>query len=177
MATILVAYASKTGATAEIAGWIGEALRRTGHTADIRPADDVLTLEGFDAVVVGGPLYMGRVLKPVPAFFSRHKAALAAKPVALFISGGSLGKDDPKADQHAQTVAEAAATGVPVAAVGLFGGRYSPRGVPLIGRFLKNETGEDTRDRAAIEAWADALPARLGLYETTATSEAERIGI
>ncbi len=163
MATFLVAYASKTGATAEIAGWIGESLRRAGATVEVRTAGDVTSLEGFDAVIVGGPLYMGRVLKPVPAFFSRHRDALASKPVAVFIAGSSLGKDDPKADQHGRSVAEAAAGGVSVAAVGLFGGRFSPRGVPLIGRFLKNEKGEDTRDRAAIEAWADALPTRLGL--------------
>jgi menaquinone-dependent protoporphyrinogen oxidase len=177
MATILVAYASKGGATAEIADWIGEALRRAGMTVDVRPADDVLTLEGFDAVVIGGPLYMGKVLKPVPAFFSRHKTVLTGKPVALFIAGGSLGKGDPKADQNAEIVAEDAARGVPVAAVGLFGGRFSSRNVPLIGRFLKNAVKEeDTRDRAAIEAWADALPARFGLYDPGATSEAERIG-
>src|SRR5674476_677279 len=104
MATILVAYASKSGATAEIAGWIGEALRRAGATVDLRPANDVMTLEAFDAVVIGGPLYMGKVLNPVPAFFSRHRTALAGKPVAVFIAGSSLGKDDPKADLHAQTV-------------------------------------------------------------------------
>ena len=123
MATIIVVYASKGGATAEIPGWIGDALRRTGATVDVRPADDVASLEGFDAVVVGGPLYMGKVLKPVPAFFSRHRAALAGKPVAVFVSGSSLGKDDSKADQHGQTIAEAAAGAVPIAAVGLFGGR------------------------------------------------------
>jgi len=164
MATIIVAYASKGGATAEIAGWIGEALGRTGATVDVRPADDVASLDGFDAVVVGGPMYMGKVLKPVPAFFSRHKAALTGKPVAVFISGSSLGKDDSKADQHGQTIADAAARDVNVVAVGLFGGRFSSRNVPLIGRFLTNAMKEeDTRDRAAIEAWAEALPARFGL--------------
>ena len=164
MATILVAYASKSGATAEIAAWIGDALRGTGATVEVRPADDVLTLEGFDAVVVGGPMYMGKVLKPIPAFFSRHRAALTEKPVAVFIAGSSLGRDDSKADQHGQTIAEAAAKDVPVAAIGLFGGRFSSRNVPLIGRFLKSAVKEeDTRDRAAIEAWAEALPTRLGL--------------
>lgn len=164
MVTILVAYASKSGATAEIAGWIGEALRRAGATVDLRSADDVMTLEGFDAIVIGGPLYMGKVLKPVPAFFSRHRAALAGKPVAVFIAGSSLGKDDPKADEHGRTVAGAAAKGVPVVAVGLFGGRFSSRNVPLIGRFLTSAVKEeDTRDRAAIETWAGALPMRLGL--------------
>ena len=164
MATILVAYASKSGATAEIANWIGDALRQNGAAVELRPADEVISLEGYDAVVVGGPLYMGKVLRPVPAFFARHKAALAQKPVAVFIAGSSLGKDDPKADQHGQTIAGAAAGGVPVAAVGLFGGRFSSRNVPLIGRFLTNAVKEeDTRDRAAIESWAGALLTRLGL--------------
>ncbi len=164
MATILVAYASKGGATAEIANWIGEALRGAGATVDVRPADNVLSLEGFDAVVVGCPLYMGKVLKPIPAFFSRHKTALTAKPVALFIAGGSLGKGDPEAERKAQAIAESTGGSVPVVAIGLFGGRVSARNVPLIGRFLTNAMKEeDTRDRAAIEAWAGALPTRLGL--------------
>jgi menaquinone-dependent protoporphyrinogen oxidase len=164
MATILVAYASKGGATAEIAEWIGDALRRAGATAEVRRADEVTGLEGFDAVVVGGPLYMGKVLKPVPAFFARHRAALGSVPVALFVSGGSLGKNDPEAERKAQAAGEAVSAGVPVAAVGLFGGRVSSRQVPLIGRFLKNAMPEeDTRDRAVIEAWADGLPTRLGL--------------
>lgn len=164
MATYLVAYASKGGATAEIASWIGEALRRGGAAVEVWPADDVRSLEGFDAVVVGGPLYMGKVLKPVPAFLSRHQAALASMPVALFVSGGSLGKDDPEADQKARAAAEAVTAGVPIAVLGLFGGRVSSRNVPLIGRFLRNAMPEeDSRDRAAIEAWADALPPRLGL--------------
>jgi menaquinone-dependent protoporphyrinogen oxidase len=164
MATILVAYASKGGATAEIAEWIGDALRRAGSTAEVRRANEVASLGGFDAVIVGGPIYMGKVLKPVPAFFSRHRAALASVPVALFVSGGSLGKNDPEAERKARAAGEAVSGGVPVAAVGLFGGRVSSRQVPLIGRFLRNAMPEeDTRDRAAIEAWADALPTRLGL--------------
>ncbi len=164
MATILVAYASKGGATAEIAEWIGEGLRRAGAATEVRRADDVASLEGFDAVVVGGPLYMGKVLRPVPAFFSRHRAELASRPVALFVSGGSLGKNDPEAEQKARAAAEAVSGDVPIAALGLFGGRVSSRNVPLIGRFLRNAMPEeDTRNRTAIEGWADALPTRLGL--------------
>ena len=164
MATILVAYASKGGATAEIAEWIGASLRRAGATVEVKPAGDVTTIDGFNAIVVGGPLYMGTVLKPGPASVSRPRTELASRPVALFVSGGSLGKNDHEAEQKARAAAGAISGDISIAALGLFGGRVSSRNVPLIGRFLRNAMPEeDTRDRAAIEGWADALHTRLVL--------------
>lgn len=164
MATVLVAYGSKHGATAEIAQWLGQALERTGSVATVRPVDEIATLDGFDAVVVGGPIYAGHLIRSVPAFFKRHRDALSRQPVALFIAGSSLGiGSTPEGEEKARGIAEASRNGIDIVALGLFGGRFQMRDVPLIGRFLKSDDDRDTRDRAAIEAWAEALPARFGL--------------
>jgi menaquinone-dependent protoporphyrinogen oxidase len=57
---VLVAYASKYGATAGIAEAIAATLRQEGLEADARPAQEVRDLGGYRAVVLGSPVYMGR---------------------------------------------------------------------------------------------------------------------
>jgi menaquinone-dependent protoporphyrinogen oxidase len=164
MGSILVAYASKSGSTAEIAAWIAEALSRAGATAEVRTIGEITGLDGFDAVVVGGALYVGRVNRAVPRFFRRYHKDLQNRPVALFISGSSLGEDrKPEDEEKARDVAESARNGIPLAATAFFGGRFSPKGIPLVGRFMKETDEQDNRDRAGIEAWAEALPHRFGL--------------
>ncbi|MCX9078211.1 MAG: flavodoxin domain-containing protein, partial [Candidatus Methanoperedens sp.] len=57
---ILVAYASKYGATTEIAEKIGEVLRQGGIDADVLPAERVEALNLYDAVVLGSAVYAGQ---------------------------------------------------------------------------------------------------------------------
>jgi menaquinone-dependent protoporphyrinogen oxidase len=58
MTTVLVAYASKHGSTAEIANAVAEALCAAGLRADCLEAVDVRGLESYDAVVLGSAVYM-----------------------------------------------------------------------------------------------------------------------
>ena len=60
MTSVLVAYGSKHGSTAEIAAAIAETLRESGLRADCLQAGSVDSLEGYDAVVVGSAVYMRR---------------------------------------------------------------------------------------------------------------------
>ena len=57
---VLVAYGTKNGSTASIAKIVGEELRDQGASVDVRDAATVRSLEGYDAVVIGGALYTGR---------------------------------------------------------------------------------------------------------------------
>jgi menaquinone-dependent protoporphyrinogen oxidase len=58
-ARILVAYASRKGSTAGIAQAIGKDLVSAGHTVDVIEMKTVTTVAGYNAVVIGAPLYMG----------------------------------------------------------------------------------------------------------------------
>jgi menaquinone-dependent protoporphyrinogen oxidase len=53
MSLILVAYASKHGATQEIAEAIADELRQADHDIDCIPAGHVRDLEPYQAVVIG----------------------------------------------------------------------------------------------------------------------------
>ncbi len=58
---VLVAFATKYGATAEIADKIGQVLRESGLPADVLPVDSVGDLTRYDAVVLGSAVYAGRI--------------------------------------------------------------------------------------------------------------------
>jgi menaquinone-dependent protoporphyrinogen oxidase len=85
--SILVAYASKYGATRGIAERIADTLRPAGRDAEARPVTAVDDLAGYEAFVIGSPAYYGSWLKEAAAFVRRNRAVLAARPVWLFSSG------------------------------------------------------------------------------------------
>jgi menaquinone-dependent protoporphyrinogen oxidase len=84
---VLVAFASRHGATKGIAERIAGTLRTEGLEADALPAQTVKALRDYDAVVIGSGAYMGHWLKEATAFARHQKTALSGKPVWLFSSG------------------------------------------------------------------------------------------
>jgi len=89
---VLVAYATRHGATAGIAERVAAALAAAGLSAETRRVEDVNDVESFDAVVLGGAAYMFHWLKSAVTFSRRYHRELAARPVWLF-SSGPLGTD------------------------------------------------------------------------------------
>jgi menaquinone-dependent protoporphyrinogen oxidase len=92
--SLLIAYASKHGATAEIAEQIGAVLREHGLTPEILPAERVTSLTPYAAVVLGSAVYIGKWRKEAIALLERYEQQLAARPVWLF-SSGPTGEGEP----------------------------------------------------------------------------------
>ncbi len=90
--SILVAYASRHGATQEIAERIAERLRTAGLDAEARRAAEVRDAARYDAFIVGAAAYMFHWLKDATEFVKRNAAVLAERPTWLF-SSGPLGTD------------------------------------------------------------------------------------
>jgi menaquinone-dependent protoporphyrinogen oxidase len=90
--TVLVAYASRHGATVGIAERIASGLRAAGVPAEARPVKDVRDVTEYDAFVIGSAAYMFHWLREATRFAKRHRAVLAERPVWLF-SSGPLGTD------------------------------------------------------------------------------------
>jgi menaquinone-dependent protoporphyrinogen oxidase len=84
---VLVAVASRHGATRGIAERIAGTLRTAGIDADLQPAASVRDVAQYDAFVVGSASYMFHWLKEGADLVRRHRSELAAKPVWLFSSG------------------------------------------------------------------------------------------
>jgi menaquinone-dependent protoporphyrinogen oxidase len=85
--SILVAYASKHGATGEIAERIAESLRAAGQDAHARPVQEAGDLCDYEGFVVGSAVYSKHWLKVAAAFVRDNRDLLAQQPVWLFSSG------------------------------------------------------------------------------------------
>lgn len=84
---MLVAYATKNGATEGIATTIADELRIHGLRVDVAPAADVGDVGGYRLVVLGSAVYLGRWRPDAVAFLRRHIDQLRGRQVRLFQSG------------------------------------------------------------------------------------------
>jgi menaquinone-dependent protoporphyrinogen oxidase len=172
---VLVAYASKHGATMGIAERIAQTLDQRGLDVTLKPASDAGPVDPYDAFVIGSAAYMGGWMGEATAFVRRHQDLLARKPVWTFSSGptgcepvdakgrGQLEAARPKEfDEFAQSIGPRDQR--------VFFGAYDPDAPPvgmaegLMARFMrvapaiKNALPSgDFRDWPAIEAWAEEI--------------------
>src|SRR5258706_4399227 len=84
---VLVAAASRHGATQEIAEAIGRTLNGEGVHAEVAANVDASDPAGYDAVVLGSAVYMGHWLEAATKFVEAHGTALSARPTWPFSSG------------------------------------------------------------------------------------------
>lgn len=156
----LVVYGTKRAGTFGIAEWIGDALTEAGIQTDVRPADQRIHVDDYDAVIVGGALYSGRWHRHARRFVKRYADALRGRPVWLFSSGPldeSAGTSEiPPVAQVQQAIDRIGARGHVT-----FGGRLlsDARGFPA-SAMAKRKAG-DWRDPDRVRSWANAVAAEL----------------
>jgi menaquinone-dependent protoporphyrinogen oxidase len=169
MTRILVAYATKYGATAEIADAVAAGIRDTGAEVEVRPAKDVRDLTGVDAVVVGAGVYMNRWHGDGLDFLKRFERELAGRPTWLFSSGPTGG--DPKAEAKLQEIlaaqppapGEAGKRAAKVGARGqaTFAGRVDDTTAKSGGIFARFIPRGDWIDRDAARQWGASIGQEL----------------
>jgi menaquinone-dependent protoporphyrinogen IX oxidase len=113
-------------------------------------------MEGFDAVALGAPSYMGRWSRRASAFASAREAELSGKDFALF----AVGNDRAKGDEVAKAALPAALAGG--AASAYFGGRLDFAKLSRFERFVvKAVSGKaesmSTLDLEAARAFGERL--------------------
>jgi len=96
MASALVVYASRTGATQKIADLIAEGIRISGGEAKVVNVASVkkeADLNGYDAYVFGSATYHGEMMQPMKTMlFLADKAGLEGKVGASFGAFGWSGE-------------------------------------------------------------------------------------
>ncbi len=85
--SVLVVYASRYGSTRGIAEVIAAKLAEAGQTVELRPAQALGDLAGYDAYVIGSGVYNAHWLKDAAELVRRNRGLLAERPVWLFSSG------------------------------------------------------------------------------------------
>ena len=170
---ILVAYASKHGATRGIAERVGERLVAGGRDARVLPFSHVATPAAYSAFVLGSAVYLGRWRKEAADFVRQNSGLLVTRPVWLFCSGplGTATQDEQGRDVLDKSrPAEFAEFGKTVRPRDLtvFYGALDPHrrdGASwLLRRLPAGRTllpGGDFRDWDAIDAWAGRIAREL----------------
>ena len=152
---VVIVYASRKGSTREVAQAIADRLEVDGLRTVVQPASDRVDLGVFDAVVIGGALYMGRWHRDARRFLNRHRRLLATLPVAVYAMGPTT-MDEHSVASSLQQLEDALGSVPDVSpiAVTVFGGVLNPARL----RFPFNRMPpSDARDWDAISAWADEI--------------------
>jgi menaquinone-dependent protoporphyrinogen oxidase len=163
---ILVAYASRKGSTAGIAQAIGKELTSEGYVVDVSEMRSVTSLAGYNAVVIGAPVYTGKVTGDVVAFVTANKEGLSRLPVAGFVTG--IAPVYPKTGDVKGFTDQLVTALAPIhpVAVTMFAGTLDISKMNFVERnltsLMKVPTG-DFRDWDAIAAWAKELPGKMGM--------------
>jgi menaquinone-dependent protoporphyrinogen oxidase len=156
---ILVAYASRYGATREVAEAIAATLRERELKVEVRPAGEVDDLGSYSAVVLGGGIYIGRWHRDARGFVRHFEDALRRIQVAIFALGPVTEKPEDLADSTKQLERNLSHLPVQPVDVRVFGGAFDPANV---GFPFNRMPAADVRDWEAIRTWAVGLAERFG---------------
>ncbi len=160
MATVLIAFATRSGAARDIATAIDETLRADGHRVRLADLADGPRIEGADLVVVGSGINATAWYPEAAAWMDANQAALLATRVAVFNT--CLNAADPAKRDEALGYNQAAAEAVDAAASETFAGRYVKEKAGFFQRVLLAILGKPSQDHVdtdAARAWARDLRA------------------
>ena len=163
---VLIAYASTHCSTEEIAETVAATIRERGLAVDLQPARNVRTLAGYQAVVLGAPIYLFHLHKDALHFLSRHQKTLSSGlPVAIFAGGPiEIYKDQWEEIRRQLDQELANFPWLRPIAVEVVGGRFNPAKLRFPYNLipaLKKMPPSDLRDWEAIRRWAGTLAAEL----------------
>jgi len=161
-ARVLVSYASKYGATTEIAKKVGEVLQEAGLRVTILPAEQVDDLTVFDAVVLGSAVYGASWRNEAVTFLKDYQTSLAKIPVWMF-SSGPIGEGDPvklMKGWHFPTALEPLADRICPRDIAFFAGALNTEKLNLAEKIMIKAIQApvgDFRDWDAITDWAASI--------------------
>ena len=157
--SVLVAYASKHGTTREVAEFVARTLEQRGLTVEVEEAARVGSIAHYDAVVVGGGLYMGKWHKDARRLLERHRHELSGVRLAVFGMGPDEIAESKVRESRRQLDRSLAATPeLEPVAVTVFGGALQPEAW----RFpFSRLPAFDARDWDEIEEWAEEVAASI----------------
>ncbi len=174
---ILIAFATEHGSTADIAHFMGEIMRAQGHTVTVNDVRHITSLEGFDVIVPGAPIYSGMWLKSLSLFFRRYEAELARLPMYLWITCIRVLESGGREHAIRHYIQHDAVVDFDVREVMVFAGRVDRHTISPDERWtlaLRYDgaqntytVSEDYRNWETVEAWAQYVAHQVALLART----------
>jgi menaquinone-dependent protoporphyrinogen oxidase len=161
---VLVCYASRYGSTGEIAEAIAESLEKMEVSTEVTRVEDVRNLEGFDAVILGSPLYMGKMLPEAREFVHKFRGPIARLPLYVFVAGYTFRERLEEYLKSGEDAIDAIRLYVTPADTGYFAGRIDPDRVSGPDREILLMGGVhpgDFRDWDRINKWAGQVGEKI----------------
>ncbi len=159
---VLVSVSTRHGGTRELGAVVAEELRAAGLEVDEVDPDEVERVDGYDAVVLGSSVYVGRLSLALRDLVERQGAALRAVPVWLFWSGPV--NEHPERAPVPDDVTVVSAQ-LRVRNVQVFGGRLAERGLSVNEKALvalQHSGPGDYRNLDLARSWSRTIAAELG---------------
>ena len=166
---VLLAVATKHGATHGIADAVSQELAKLGIDAPVRNLEGVHDLAGYDAAILGSAIYIGHPMPVAQHFVDTHEGALTAMPVWLF-SSGALGTDHP-VPAWPSVEFDRMAERIGAREYRMFAGRLDGADLSLGERIVTRAVHApegDFRDWDAIRGWARVIASSLLVVGETA---------
>ena len=168
-ASVLIAFATRSGSTREVAESIGVSIREAGLAADVMPMQQVVCLAGR-AVILGAPLYCGRFPKEFHQFVRVHREALREVVPRFFVLGPT--RNEPTDFEAARKQALKQLSRYPWLAFAepyVVGGRWDAASLPfpfslarhLPGNPMDKIPASDIRDWTEIQEWAIGIARQI----------------
>jgi menaquinone-dependent protoporphyrinogen oxidase len=152
-----------------MAGALGE--------VECRSVDEVTSVSGYEAVLVGSAIHNQAWLRPALLFFTHHAPELANRPVWAFSVGMSDALPKPFRRRGAalqqKRLERALPQEVPLRGHKVFSGVYEAGQMPAMLRVLFRLTGGhfgELRNWTAIDTWTDQITAQLATSAPSTSS-------
>ena len=160
----LIAYATRTGTTAEIAETIARTLAARGETVEVLPFEGVTDLSRYDGVLLGSAVRFGQWLPEAQKFVEAHSADLGRRPTAIFtVHGLNLGDDETSRSQR-QAYLTGVRNFVQAKTEGFFAGKIDLSKLKFFERVLAKAVkgaGVSQVDLEAVRSWTEDVYGKL----------------
>ncbi|MBF6593740.1 MAG: flavodoxin domain-containing protein [Thermaceae bacterium] len=165
---ILIAYATHTGTTREIAEVLDKLFREKGASVEVRDLEAIRDLSLYRAVVLGSSIRYNEWLPEAVDFVRQHQDQLRSKPLFYFSLSMTMQQDTPAHVQDSLEFLRPVRELAEPLDIGLFAGQLDPAELTQVAREIVQERGfpvGDWRDWAAIQAWGERVWSLLNQEE------------
>lgn len=156
----LIVYATRAGSTLEVAQAIGKQLCDAGWDVDVQPVQNLASLDGYAAIVVGSAVRYGDWLPEMLKFMERNKAALQQRPLAYFTVCNKAKDQSPASMAEVKAYSNAARRIAEPKTETFFAGKLDLSTLSffegLVVKMIGTPVG-DFRDWPAITSWAKSI--------------------